>query len=131
MIDSPLFGLFVLGIIAAVLGACFILPRIRGSEEKNISIIYEEISTGWIKKAFGIPVGSNFSPCRLSLYETFFVISTITRTTVPYADVESIAPGKLGALCITFNGGQKSITLMPMNRVKIVDIFLSKGVRIC
>lgn len=131
MIDSSLLGLFVIGIIAIALGACFVLPRVRGSEEKNVSTIYEEINTGWIKRSFGIPVGSNFSPCRLSLYEKFFVISTITRTTVPYADVESIKQGKFRELCITFSEGQKSITMWPMNIVKIVDIFRSKGVRSC
>jgi hypothetical protein len=122
--------LLVLGAIAGIMSALFVLPRVRASFEKDHKPVYEEISIGWFIPILGMPAGSNFSPYRLSLYDNFFVISTITKNIFPYEEVVELKKGKLNQLSFLLADGKKLTLLLPKKSTRIIDFFKKKGVSV-
>jgi len=120
--------LLALGVLAGIVGAFFVLPRIRAPIETGQKPSYEEVGVGWFIPILGMPAGSNFSPYRLSLYEKFFVISTITKHIGSYADIVWLKRGKLNQLSFMLTGDRKLTLLLPRDSTTIIDLFKAKGV---
>jgi len=81
--DSGLFILAILALIAAGLCGISCAARRRAPIERGLVPVYEQMCSGRV----GLFMGANYPAIRLSLYDAFLVVGFIGPVVVPYEDI--------------------------------------------
>lgn len=133
MIDSSVVTLVVIVVVAVTFAWLMLWPKRRIKNEVGLTALYEESCSGHTNLGFGFSMGGNISNWRISLYDEFVLLSSITKVSIPYASIEMVEYKRSlisKGLHISSRDAKIDVTLFPRNIDRIVEILRSKNVSI-
>ncbi len=128
--DSIVVDLIVLGVVAGVLAASIIVPKVRKAPKEDVSPIFVARGLGSIAPLGALSIGTNVSSYTLAFYEKVVVFSSITRMSLSYDEIEWVRRGILNTVWICLSNRRRLILFLPSDVVQIMNVFREKGVLI-